>query len=215
MPLDSSTLETRLKDLSAAELDDALLARLDACAHETWTELSPAETAAEREFQRIVPSAMPGGLLESLVAATAAVPFPRDEANILPFPERPAAAPARRKERAWWGAAAAVALCGALSALMIPQGADQSVVSGGDSAPQPPSALANSPRQGDRLIPAGFDRGLSEARDAGVVWPSNNQPHRVLKVVYKDRVTLRDGAGRTYQVEQPRVEYILVPDKAD
>ena len=45
MSLDSSNLEARLKDLSAAELDDALLARLDACAHETWTELSPAETA--------------------------------------------------------------------------------------------------------------------------------------------------------------------------
>ena len=214
MSLDSSTLEARLKDLTAAELDDALLARLDACAHETWTELSPAETAAEREFQRISPTDLPGGLLESLVAATAAVPFPRGEANILPFPERPVAAP-RRKERAWWGAAAAVALCGALAALMIPQGADRPVVSGGGSAPQPPPAPADSPRQGDRLIPAGFDRGLSEARDAGVVWPSNQQPHRVLKVVYKDRVTLRDGAGRTYQVEQPRVEYILVPDKAD
>ena len=44
---------------------------------------------------------------------------------------------------------------------------------------------------------------------------SNQQPQRVLKVVYMDRVTLKDSAGRTYQVEQPRVEYILVPATAD
>jgi hypothetical protein len=65
------------------------------------------------------------------------------------------------------------------------------------------------------LVPAGFDRGLSEASDEGVVWQSANRPHRVLKVVYQERVTLKDSAGRTYQVEQPRVEYILVPAKTD
>ena len=30
-----------------------------------------------------------------------------------------------------------------------------------------------------------------------------------------DLVTLKDAAGRTYQVEQPRVEYILVPAQTD
>jgi hypothetical protein len=28
-------------------------------------------------------------------------------------------------------------------------------------------------------------------------------------------VTLKDPSGRTYQVEQPRVEYIFVPAKTD
>ena len=43
----------------------------------------------------------------------------------------------------------------------------------------------------------------------------NQLPHRLLKVVYMDRVTLKDADGRTYQVEQPRIEYILVPATAD
>jgi hypothetical protein len=34
-------------------------------------------------------------------------------------------------------------------------------------------------------------------------------------VVYKDLVTLKDASGRTVQVEQPRVEYMLVPAKTD
>jgi hypothetical protein len=37
----------------------------------------------------------------------------------------------------------------------------------------------------------------------------------VVRVVYKDHVTLRDASGRTMEVEQPRVEYMLVPDKTD
>ncbi|MCX6866861.1 MAG: hypothetical protein NTV46_11725, partial [Verrucomicrobia bacterium] len=65
------------------------------------------------------------------------------------------------------------------------------------------------------LIPAGITRGLSEARDEGVIWQANDQPHRVLKIIYMDRVTLKDTTGQTYQVDQPRVEYILVPAKTD
>ena len=65
------------------------------------------------------------------------------------------------------------------------------------------------------LVPAGFNRGLSEASDEGVVWQANDQPHRVVKVVYIDKVTMKDGNGRTYQMERPRVEYILVPAKID
>jgi hypothetical protein len=37
----------------------------------------------------------------------------------------------------------------------------------------------------------------------------------VLKFTYQDCATLRDDKGRTYQVEQPRVEYLLVPAKTD
>ena len=46
-----------------------------------------------------------------------------------------------------------------------------------------------------------------------MIWQSNQQPHRVLKVVYQDRVTYRDPSGKTYQVEQPRVEPLLLHER--
>ena len=76
------------------------------------------------------------------------------------------------------------------------------------------SSPAGSSAHGN-FIPAGFNRGLSEVHDEGVVWKSNSQPHSVVRVVYKDLVTLKDASGRTVQVEQPRVEYMLVPAKTD
>ena len=65
------------------------------------------------------------------------------------------------------------------------------------------------------FVPASFNRGVSEVHDEGVVWKSNNQPHSLVRVVYKDKITLRDKQGRTFQVEQPRVEYMLVPAKTN
>jgi hypothetical protein len=82
------------------------------------------------------------------------------------------------------------------------------------AAPQPPK-ITHPSSNGSPLIPASFKRGLSEASDQGVIWQQDNQPHRVVKVVYQDRVTLRDASGATYQVEQPRVEYILLPTRID
>jgi hypothetical protein len=64
-------------------------------------------------------------------------------------------------------------------------------------------------------VPAGFNRGLSEASDEGVIFQSEDKAHRVLKMVYHDRVTLKDESGRMYEIEQPRTEYILVPSKID
>jgi hypothetical protein len=94
---------------------------------------------------------------------------------------------------------------------MIPTGkapVNQTRLATKSSAPVTASASGN-------LTPASFNRGLSEVHDEGVVWKSNNQPHTVVRVVYKDMITLKDANGRTIQVEKPRVEYMLVPAKTD
>jgi hypothetical protein len=98
-----------------------------------------------------------------------------------------------------------------LTALLVPVAERKNTVA--TSTPAPPSAVAKSPAS--HLVPAGFRRGLSEASDQGVIWRSADQAHRVLKVVYKDSVTMRDAEGRIYQMEEPRVEYILVPARID
>lgn len=208
MSSDPSSVENDLRQLSAAALDEQLLARLEACADGTWTRLGPVELEFEQRLRGIAPSRLPDSLMASLEAAVAGVPFVTEAPKIVRFPERDAKN--SRQSRAWWSAAAAVALFGGLAGLLVPAGqAGKTVASG-----QAPAPLVNSaPVTG--LVPAGLNRGLKEASDQGVIWQSSKQPHRVLKVVYQDRVTLKDASGKTYEVERPRVEYIIVPAKTD
>ena len=208
MSLDPSSLEAELRCLRPSALDRPLLERLEACTAHTWSELQPEESQLQQQLLTLAPAPVPPALLASLEAILLRVPF-SDDHNIVRFQKPQALSPKIR--RAWWSAAAAVALSGALAALMVPTRHSPSNIA---QAPAKPSATQPAPATGN-LVPAGFKRGLSEARDEGFIWPSNDQAHRVLKIVYKDHVTLKDADGKTYQVEHPRVEYILVPAKTD
>ena len=209
MPMDSNHIESDLRQLRPAAIEDSLLDRLDACAGGTWTELDPAEIAFEKQLRAIAPAKLPASLAASLEATLSGVGFPQVE-KIVPFPRRDAAQP--RRNRGWWSAAAVVALTGAISALLVPTNNNKGNTVAAPSINSAPIPSAGRP---DRLIPAGFKSGVSEASDEGVIWQNNNRAHRVLKVVYTDLVTLKNANGTTYQVEQPRVEYILVPAHAD
>lgn len=213
MSFDPSSIESDLCRLRASSLDESLLARLEACAEDSWTKLSPNEAALEHELLSHAPSALPPALMASLLDQVSAVPFPGEQ-NIVRFPATPAVAastPEPRRQRGWWGAAAAVAIAGALSALVVPTGTPGGKPISNNTPPSGPTAAGKS----SSLVPAGFNRGLADASDEGVIWQKDNRPHRVLRVVYQDRVTLKDANGQTYQVVQPRVEYILVPAKTD
>ncbi len=208
-----TSLESDLLKLRAATPDEALLARLEACAAGTWTQLTPEETALEQNLRSVRPAPLSKQLQTSLEAILHNVEFP-SEPTIIPFPAPAAGNP--HSGRKWWAAAAVVALTGALTALMIPGGANREApkVAG---VPTPPTAGYPSTPTSDspQFIPAGFNRDLREAKDEGVVWRSGQKAHRVIRVVYMDRVTLMSPDGRSYEVEQPRVEYILTPEQAD
>lgn len=211
MASDLSSIENDLRQLHAAVLDESLLARLEACADGCMTRLDPTEMEFEQRLRSMPPAQLTPEFMATLHATVAAVPFPAAEPKIVHFPVGKSALSGHvRHQRQWWGAAAAVALFGALAGWLVP----------GASPPQPlagsrPGTPEIRPAAAAPLVPASFNRGLSEATDEGVIWHSSQQPHRVLKVVYQERATLKDAAGRTYQVEQPRVEYILVPTKTD
>ncbi|MEO7100420.1 MAG: hypothetical protein ABI162_13745 [Luteolibacter sp.] len=209
MKHDPSLLEEELRKLQAAPLDEALLARLEASADGTWTELTHEEIRFESFLSQISPAQLPANFMASLESITAGVHFPVNEKIVL-FPKGSATAK-KREHRPIWGAAAAVAIIGAASALLIPS----------NNAPKLAPPVSNnvaspvSANVSQNFVPASFNRGLSEVHDEGVVWKSNDQPHRVVRVVYTDHVTLKDASGRTVEVEQPRVKYMLVPAKTD
>lgn len=207
MTPDPPSLEAELRELQAAVLDDALLARLEAAADGTLTQLSHEEVRFEAFLRKTAPARLSPDFLALLETVVHELPFAVDE-KILLFPKANTAVPTRRM-RPMWAAAAAVAVIGAASALLMPAGKPPVTIARQSAPVVPPVTRA----AGGNLVPATFNRGLSEVHDEGVVWKSNNQPHSLVRVVYKDIITLKDKDGRTYQVEQPRVEYMLVPAK--
>jgi hypothetical protein len=209
MTPDQPALEARLRDLHAVALDESFLDRLEAAADGTWTTLSPQEISFEHQLRKISPVKLGPEFMAELEKIVRDVPFHADE-KIVHFPTKMATSAARR-QRPIWGAAAAVALIGAATALMMPSSKSP------DNKPRP-VASASKPGAGydsQNFIPASFNRNLSAVHDEGVIWKSNKQPHSVVRVIYKDQVTLKDANGRIVQVVQPRVEYMLVPAKAD
>lgn len=199
-------LESDLRSLRPSGLDPALLDRLESAAEGTWTDLDPLEKQLEAELRHQRPARVPEALMAALEAATDGVEFPGDRA-VVPFSPAVAERESRSKGGGW-KAAAAVAVLGALSALMLPPREPAATTAAKPAAPalESPAGPATS-----ALTPAQFSRKLSETHDEGVIWPSNRQPFRVVKVVYMDQVTLTRDDGTTYQVEQPRVEYYMVP----
>jgi hypothetical protein len=207
---DHSNLEAELRELRPVALDQGFLNRLEESAEGMWTELSQQETRFENLLQRASPAKLDPAFLADLELLVRDVPFTTVE-KIVPFPNTITIPPAHAS-RSVWGTAAAVALIGAATALMMPIGKNPEAT---PSILKVAPLLSASPPSSGHFVPAGFNRGLSEVHDEGVVWKSNNQPHSVVRVVYKDLVTFKDGSGRTMQVEQPRVEYMLVPARAD
>ena len=204
---DQSSLEAELRELQATAFDAALLSRLEAAADGTLTQLSHEEIRFEAYLRETSPARLPAAFQAELEAIVHDVPFAVNEKIVL-FPKANTAVHTRRK-RSMWSAAAAVALIGAATALLMPVEKAPEKIARQIAPTSPPVANSAS----SNFVPAAFDRGLSEVHDEGVVWKSNSQPHSLVRVVYKDKITLTDKHGRTVQVEQPRVEYMLVPAK--
>lgn len=208
MSQDTPSLESALQELDAAALDESFLTRLEACALDTWTTLTPEETRLEEQLRSIAPDKLPDALIDSLEATVKSIPFPGNDEKIVHFPNTKK--PPRHRSRNTWWSAAAVALIGAMTAVFIPH--DQEAPKTADSQPAP---IIKTAPAGGRLVPATFNRRLKETHDEGVIWQAHDQPKQVLKVTYIDRTTLKDEHGRIHQIEQPRVEYYVIPAKTD
>jgi hypothetical protein len=219
-----SILESRLRSFEPAALDEALLARLESCADDSLLEPRPEDAELVAALAALRPMDLPDSLRTPLLAQLEKLPFPADE-KVLLFPKvgpNTAAPPRPVSQRSdAWFRAAAVALLGAAAALWLTPSSrpDRQVA----ATPPPaqataPTTQANGPASRSApsgLVPTSYDRSLREARNEGIVWQDDRQPHHLIRVVYRDQITLRDANGQTIQVEQPRVEFILVPGKID
>ena len=157
----------------------------------------------ETELAALRPARMPSRLLARIDAGVAALPD-ATTAKLVPFPIEPRRVAARPTARAgWWAAAAAVALLGSVAALMAPS----------RSTPATDDPLVVVPSVTSHFVPADTRAGVREVADQGIVRTNEQQAFRRVRVVYLEHVTLVNERGEKIVIEQPRVEYLLVPEE--
>lgn len=210
MPKIPNIFEEELRSHKPVPLDVEFLARLTASAEGTQTE--PAEE--DREFERLLktvkPRAIPAALKDTLLASISDTPFSVDGKIVLFHKSAKAASTARRVfPRSNIAAAAAVALLGSIAALMVPQ------PDAGEDAVVTEIPVRTENALNASFTPDSIGRDLSETRDEGVIWRGKNQPHRVLRLTYIDKVTMKNEKGESYEVKRPRHEYVIIPEKID
>lgn len=204
--------EQQLANLQPGKLDADFMSRLVASADGSLTELTAEELQFEAYLRKFAPSSITLSTQLVLLESLEGTPFHVDEKIVLFHKSHTQKGAASAKSSRFnLAAAAAVALLGSLAALITPGQPHQ------DTAATPPlqqSATIASPVS-NSFSPAGFNRNLKDTRDEGVIWNGPQGPHRVLRFTYMDRVTLKNEKGELIQVEQPREEFVIIPEKVD
>jgi pyruvate/2-oxoglutarate dehydrogenase complex dihydrolipoamide acyltransferase (E2) component len=195
--------EACLHKIVPTRLDGQLLDRLCETIDRTSQTAAP-DPAWESALGNIRPARLNDDMAERLANL-----IPQPESNVVAMPQ-----PRRIIRLPGIAAAAAIAMIGALAALLAPIGSHDP-----SQAQATPARPAAAPQQAaapfdSHFVPAAYARGFSEAHDHGMIW-RDHRPHRMLRIVYMDTITLKNAAGEIVEVEQPRVEYILLPQKID
>ncbi len=205
-------LENELKGLRPAAPDAACLDRLLA-AVEGRLQVSELSTSGiESRLAAMQPAAMSPVLLDKMLETVTRVPFPvSDKVVLFPGAAKPAAKSASR--RPWYAAAAAVAVAGAFTAMMVDKSPVTSPVSGPVAKDFTPLPKIRNNVSENGIVSA--STGLQDATDQGVRWTRDGKPMRMVRVEYKDRMKVLNNEGKVIEVEVPRFEYLFVPEKID
>jgi len=200
-------LEDRLSAMRPAAPEDGLLSRLEDAMEDRLTLPVVEDARFEAMVRGAQPVKIPAELMASLESIVSATPFPLDD-NIVLFTKGSASPRFKRRYRPI-AAAAAVACLGAAAALFMPASPHGGSVAGNSAATQIKHSIST-----PGYVPASFGRNVEDASDEGIVL-KDGKPHRVMKIVYKEQSSFINAEGKKVEVEQPRVEYILVPEKAE
>ncbi len=209
-------LEGTLKGMRPAAPDAACLDRLLAAVEGRLQVQDLSAAGIEGKLSGLRPAALAPDLSARMLAAVERVPFPAGGKVVL-FPgARKAPAKSSARRRPWYAAAAAVAVAGAFSALMVggPGNVEPAGKLAGGQAPAP-RQLPRSAGNAANFVPAAMGSGLQDVTDLGVRWTREGKPVRVYRVIYRDKVELKNEHGEIIQVEQPREEIFVMPEKID
>lgn len=215
-----SSAEKELSKLSPAALGEDFLTRLVASAEGSAATLSREEADFEAILRHNRPRRVPSALSNSLLNTLSQAPFAVDEKIVLFNGVNRTEAKAGKNNifRFNIAAAAAVALLGSIAAFMVPQSNEPTPIIVSNSSPGSLEEVAVpyvAPSENQNFATASFDTSLRETKDEGVIWSSAFQPQRIMRFTYSDEVTVENEDGQMVQVKQPRVEYVIIPEKVD
>jgi hypothetical protein len=203
---DLHELESSLAGLRPLRADQAMLDRLESAADGSLTELTVTELHFQSRLACQRPAALSAQFFATLEKVVVTTPFPVGEKIVMFTKGTVAAKPVRRFRPLL--AAAAVALLGGATAVMMPlSGAAKKSSAGVVSAPIPS-------KHSSGFVPASYGNNVQTASDEGVIW-KEGRPHRLVRLCYKEHGSFINAQGERIEAEIPRVEYILVPEKVD
>lgn len=206
--------EQNLADLQPNKLDDDFMDRLVASADGSLTELTGEELQFEASLRKFSPPKLSASFDSILLDTLKDTPFHVDEKIVLFHKSTSQSKNTSTKMRRFnLAAAAAVALLGSLAAWITPGQNNETITYNPERFVQEPSKITSAAPSS--FAPASFNQNLSDTRDEGVIWNQANHPHRVLRFSYIERITLKNGKGELIQVERPREEYVIIPEKID
>lgn len=159
----------------------------------------------EEELEGLCPVALPDGMIARMEAAMDGWQEGGDEENVVSFSGRGDTTPGASRN-GFWAAAAAVAVLGAIVALLVPSGNRDAVAnSPGFDASYAPASFS----------PVGATSNIVAASDEGFVVTRDAVPHRAVRVEYMDQIEFTNDQGERLQVEAPRVRIVLIPVRVD
>jgi hypothetical protein len=206
-------LEETLKGMRPAKPDAACLDRLLAAVEGRLQSPAVSISGIESKLASLQPAGLSADLSARMLDTLSRIPFPVDEKVVL-FPGAPKSSqkPAASR-RPWYAAAAAVAVAGAFSALMVggPKESKSSRPLVDNDIPAGQKAITTAAN----FVPASMGSGLQDVTDMGVRWTKEGKPVRLYRVIYRDKAQLKNNRGEIIEVEKPRAEYFLVPEKID
>ncbi len=201
-------LEEALKAIRPSTPDAACLDRLLAAVEGRLQTADLSISGIESRLAAMQPAALSPVSLDRMLGTVTRVPFPVNEKVVLfPGPARPAAKAASR--RPWFAAAAAVAVAGAFTAMMVQPRVARTAAPGPVVKDFTPLPKIN----GKGVVSA--SSGLQNATDQGVRWMPDGKPMRLVRVQYMDKVKFTDKDGKVVEMEVPREELLMVPEKID
>ena len=220
-------IELQLTDLTPCRLSSDVLLRMEQamgqwCEHDELADdmagrpLNESDTnELEVHLNQISPAALPEDMLARMSRAMDSwhqyVPV---EEKVVPFGGARMSSSYRFGGN-MWTAAAAVAVLGAVTALVMPQfntAPGDLVVEKNMTPPSMKDVVANpSGIRGATLMSNSLSHQVTNTRDNGVVFSNDNTPHRCIRVDYVDRIKGKDASGRQVEINTPGVDFLLIP----
>jgi hypothetical protein len=222
-------IELQLSDLTPCKLSSDVLLRMEQalgqwCEHDERSDVRAGRPLNESDtnelevhLSQISPAALPEDMLTRMSRAMDSwhqyVPV---EEKVVPFGDTRMSSSSRFGGN-MWTAAAAVAVLGAVTALVMPrfsspQGSAVVAQKVLPSSSSMNSVVAKSSRMNGATLTSNFlSHKVTNTSDNGVVFSNDNTPHRCIRVDYIERIKGEDASGRQVEINTPGVDFLLIP----